>query len=55
MTLLFNLQGMYVEDPKEDELRQQRPQTSKSKQKLQCPENCQTSGECDEENCIISS
>eukprot|EP00261_Vitis_vinifera_P036284 XP_019077527.1 PREDICTED: uncharacterized protein LOC100256071 isoform X3 [Vitis vinifera] len=36
-------QGMYVEDPKEDELCQQRPQTSKSKQKLQCPENCQTS------------
>ena len=46
---------MYVEDPKEDELRQQRPQTSKSKQKLQCLEDCQTSGECDEENCIISS
>ncbi|XP_034695643.1 uncharacterized protein LOC117921793 [Vitis riparia] len=34
--------GMYVEDPKEDELHQQRPQTSKSKQILQCPENYQT-------------
>ena len=42
MTLLFNLQGMYVEDPKEDELRQQCPQTSKSKQILQWPENYQT-------------
>ncbi|XP_034696401.1 uncharacterized protein LOC117922375 isoform X2 [Vitis riparia] len=31
-----------VEDPKEDELRQQCPQTSKSKQILQCPENYQT-------------
>ncbi|KAL6335044.1 hypothetical protein AAG906_026424 [Vitis piasezkii] len=34
--------GMYVEDPKEDELHQQCPQTSKSKQILQCPENYQT-------------
>ena len=56
---------MYVEDPKEDELHQQCPQTSKSKQILQCPENYQTcvnfwsiiktSGACDEENYIISS
>ena len=61
---LFNLPGVYVEDLKEEELQQQRPQTSKRKRILEGPENYQTcmyfgdmiktSVMCDERNGIIS-
>ena len=64
LTSLFNLQGVYVEDLKEDELPQQSPQTSTRKKIPEGPENYQTgmyfgdmiktSGMCDEGNGIIS-
>ena len=64
LTSLFNLQGVYVEDLKEDELPQQSPQTSTRKKIPEGPENYQTgmyfgdmiktSGMCDEGNGMIS-